>query len=246
VTGTATAWEAAGSRLAERGRAIHQDLLPRPGRQWAPVASTSPQRTRPRRRRRGATYRRTVGVRHRRFPSSLVMSLTRTRSAMPHCARRPGQSGGRDPGNVARRGTKVPRQATPPRSPTSGRPSHTIVGTSSGSGGIVRERLGVREITEAEGDQLLRIVRRSSGSVVTGRRAQMVLQRCSSRSTQVVCRRGRGTPRRDRLLPPVAGRVRRADRDGAPHVPPPGARVRPGPDRRSRPERTRPGAESRS
>ena len=37
------------------------------------------------------------------------------------------------------------------------------------------ERVGVRDITNEEGNRLLRIVRRSSGSVVTWRRAQMVL-----------------------------------------------------------------------
>ena len=39
----------------------------------------------------------------------------------------------------------------------------------------MREGIRVREITNAEGNRLLRIVRRSSGSVVTWRRAQMVL-----------------------------------------------------------------------
>ena len=38
-----------------------------------------------------------------------------------------------------------------------------------------REGLSVREVTAEEGNKLLRIVRRSSGSVVTWRRAQMVL-----------------------------------------------------------------------
>ena len=37
------------------------------------------------------------------------------------------------------------------------------------------ERVKVRDITNDEGNKLLRIVRRSSGSVVTWRRAQMVL-----------------------------------------------------------------------
>lgn len=37
------------------------------------------------------------------------------------------------------------------------------------------ERVRVREITNDEGNRLLRMVRRSSGSVVTWRRAQMVL-----------------------------------------------------------------------
>jgi hypothetical protein len=39
----------------------------------------------------------------------------------------------------------------------------------------VAERVQVREITNEEGQRLLRILRRSSGSVVTWRRAQMVL-----------------------------------------------------------------------
>jgi hypothetical protein len=38
----------------------------------------------------------------------------------------------------------------------------------------VAERVRVRDITNDEGNRLLRIVRRSSGSVVTWRRAQMV------------------------------------------------------------------------
>jgi transposase len=40
---------------------------------------------------------------------------------------------------------------------------------------VSRERLRVRELSNDEGNRLLRIVRRSSGSVVTWRRAQMVL-----------------------------------------------------------------------
>ncbi len=39
----------------------------------------------------------------------------------------------------------------------------------------MREGVRVRDITNEEGNRLLRIVRRSSGSVVTWRRAQMVL-----------------------------------------------------------------------
>jgi len=39
----------------------------------------------------------------------------------------------------------------------------------------MRQGIRVREITNDEGNRLLRIVRRSSGSVVTWRRAQMVL-----------------------------------------------------------------------
>jgi transposase len=42
-------------------------------------------------------------------------------------------------------------------------------------GAVARERLRVRELSSEEGNRLLRIVRRSSGSVVTWRRAQMVL-----------------------------------------------------------------------
>ena len=41
--------------------------------------------------------------------------------------------------------------------------------------GLVTERLRVREIDDDEGQRLVRIVRRGSGSVVTWRRAQMVL-----------------------------------------------------------------------
>src|SRR5271170_2323751 len=41
--------------------------------------------------------------------------------------------------------------------------------------GRVTERLRVREIDDDEGQRLVRIVRRGSGSVVTWRRAQMVL-----------------------------------------------------------------------
>src|SRR5687767_3615445 len=43
------------------------------------------------------------------------------------------------------------------------------------TGGVVAGRVRVREINNEEGNRLLRIVRRSSGSVVTWRRAQMVL-----------------------------------------------------------------------
>jgi hypothetical protein len=40
---------------------------------------------------------------------------------------------------------------------------------------VVAERVRVREIDDDEGQRLLRIVRRGTGSVVTWRRAQMVL-----------------------------------------------------------------------
>ena len=41
--------------------------------------------------------------------------------------------------------------------------------------GRVTERLRIREIDDDEGGRLVRIVRRGTGSVVTWRRAQMVL-----------------------------------------------------------------------
>src|ERR1019366_1193863 len=44
-----------------------------------------------------------------------------------------------------------------------------------GAGGRMAARVVLREITGEEGNRLLRIVRRTSGSVVTWRRAQMVL-----------------------------------------------------------------------
>jgi hypothetical protein len=40
---------------------------------------------------------------------------------------------------------------------------------------MMREGIRVREVSNEEGNRLLRIVRRSSGSVVTRRRAQMIL-----------------------------------------------------------------------
>ena len=45
----------------------------------------------------------------------------------------------------------------------------------SSGGGRVAERVRVRDVSSQEGNRLLRIVRRSTGSVVTWRRAQMVL-----------------------------------------------------------------------
>jgi hypothetical protein len=41
--------------------------------------------------------------------------------------------------------------------------------------GAMAERVRVRELTNDEGNRLLRIIRRGTGSVVTWRRAQMVL-----------------------------------------------------------------------
>src|SRR5512142_749754 len=46
---------------------------------------------------------------------------------------------------------------------------------SAARGAIMAARVQVRAITDDEGNRLLRIVRRSSGSVVTWRRAQMIL-----------------------------------------------------------------------
>lgn len=48
------------------------------------------------------------------------------------------------------------------------------------------ERVRVRDITNDEGNQLLRIVRRSSGSVVTWRRAQMVLLSAQGMDTTTI------------------------------------------------------------
>jgi len=48
------------------------------------------------------------------------------------------------------------------------------------------ERVRVREITNDEGNRLLRMVRRSSGSVVTWRRAQMVLLSAQGMDTGMI------------------------------------------------------------
>lgn len=48
------------------------------------------------------------------------------------------------------------------------------------------ERVRVREITNDEGNRLLRMVRRSSGSVVTWRRAQMVLLSAQGMDTAMI------------------------------------------------------------
>ncbi len=50
------------------------------------------------------------------------------------------------------------------------------------------ERVRVRELTNEEGNRLLRIVRRSSGSVVTWRRAQMVLLSAQAMDTAQIAR----------------------------------------------------------
>ncbi len=53
---------------------------------------------------------------------------------------------------------------------------------------MARERLRVREISNEEGNRLLRIVRRSSGSVVTWRRAQMVLLSAQGMDVEQIAR----------------------------------------------------------
>jgi transposase len=53
---------------------------------------------------------------------------------------------------------------------------------------VSRERLRVREISSEEGNRLLRIVRRSSGSVVTWRRAQMVLLSAQGMDVEQIAR----------------------------------------------------------
>ena len=54
--------------------------------------------------------------------------------------------------------------------------------------GPVTERLRVREIDDDEGQRLVRIVRRGSGSVVTWRRAQMVLWSAQGTSVAQIAR----------------------------------------------------------
>ena len=63
-------------------------------------------------------------------------------------------------------------------------------------------RLRVREIDDDEGQQLVRIVRRGSGSVVTWRRAQMVLLSAQGMDVPAIARDGaveRAVPRAARL-----------------------------------------------
>jgi len=54
--------------------------------------------------------------------------------------------------------------------------------------GPVSERLRVREIDDDEGRRLVRIVRRGSGSVVTWRRAQMVLMSAQGRDAAAIAK----------------------------------------------------------
>jgi hypothetical protein len=53
----------------------------------------------------------------------------------------------------------------------SGQPARVLIAET----GPMTERLRVREMVDDEGRRLVRIIRRGSGSVVTWRRAQMVL-----------------------------------------------------------------------
>jgi len=50
-----------------------------------------------------------------------------------------------------------------------------VLGARHGQAALVAERVHVREIDDEEGQRLLRIIRRGAGSVVTRRRAEMVL-----------------------------------------------------------------------
>ena len=54
--------------------------------------------------------------------------------------------------------------------------------------GLVSERLRVREIDDDEGRRLVQIIRRGSGSVVTWRRAQMVLLSAQGMDVAVIAR----------------------------------------------------------
>ena len=54
--------------------------------------------------------------------------------------------------------------------------------------GLVTERVRVREIDDDEGQRLVRIIRRGSGSVVTWRRAQMVLLSAQGMDVAVIAR----------------------------------------------------------
>src|ERR1700685_1172295 len=54
--------------------------------------------------------------------------------------------------------------------------------------GLVTERLRVREVDDDEGQRLVRIIRRGSGSVVTWRRAQMVLLSAQGMDVPVIAK----------------------------------------------------------
>ncbi len=60
------------------------------------------------------------------------------------------------------------------------------------------ERVSVREISNEEGRRLLRMVRRSSGSVVTWQRAQMVLLSAQGMDVTGIAKVAFTSPDRDR------------------------------------------------
>ncbi len=62
------------------------------------------------------------------------------------------------------------------------------MGMVAGQTGLVSERVRVREIDDDEGRRLVRIVRRGSGSVVTWRRAQMVLPSAQGMDAAAIAR----------------------------------------------------------
>ena len=74
------------------------------------------------------------------------------------------------------------------------------------------ERVRVRDITNDEGNRLLRIVRRSSGSVVTWRRAQVVLLSAQGMDVSQIAQVTFASPDRvrDMLHNLQPGRVRRS------------------------------------
>ncbi len=78
------------------------------------------------------------------------------------------------------------------------------------------ERVRVREISNEEGNRLLRTVRRSSGSVVTWRRAQMVLLSAQGMDVAMIAQVTFTGP--DRVRDVIAGSDH-PDRSGAPGRP---------------------------
>ena len=64
----------------------------------------------------------------------------------------------------------------------------------------MREGLRARELSNEEGNKLLRIVRRASGSVVTWRRAQMVLLSAQGMDVAQIARVGFTSPDRVRQV----------------------------------------------
>ncbi len=68
------------------------------------------------------------------------------------------------------------------------------------------ERVSVREISNEEGQRLLRTVRRSSGSVVTWRRAQMVLLSAQGMAVPAIAEVTFTSPDRVRNVPQLQHR----------------------------------------